>query len=182
MIYGVFYSDYSDWYPIGYFNNREDADKYCCAYGKSMYIVKAMKSLSDEKDLSSISLKYTHYIQFSKRDTDKWIMCEMNGDRYDCYISDELRPNIITWRKNSLVNFKINIDHYDIKLAEKIAQDYFAELRAYGDGKVYQKNIDLMNKKFEEPFKERERIKKEEELKQEELAELARLKAKYESN
>ena len=180
MIYGVFHSDYSDWYPIGYFNNREDADKYCCAY-KGMYIVKAMKNLSDEKDLSSISLKYTHYIHFSKRDINKWAMNEVN-DRYDCYISDELRCNNIGWRKNSWVNFAINIDHYDIKLAEKIAQDYFAELRSYGDGEICQRNIDLMNEKFAAPFKERERIKKEEETKQKELAELARLKEKYESN
>ena len=28
MVYGVFGGCYSDWYIVGYFNNREDADKY----------------------------------------------------------------------------------------------------------------------------------------------------------
>ena len=39
-----------------------------------------------------------------------------------------------------------------------------------------------MNDKFVAPFKEKERIRKEEEIKQKELAELERLKAKYETN
>ena len=81
---------------------------------------------------------------------------------------------------NSWVCFTVNIAHDDRKLAEKIAQDYLAELRSYGDGIVYQRNIDLMNEKFAAPFKEKERIRKEAELKEKELAELARLKEKYE--
>lgn len=58
--------------------------------------------------------------------------------------------------------FSINIDHDDRKLAEKIAQDYLSELRFYGDGKIYEKNIELMNDKFAASFKEKERIRKEE--------------------
>ena len=76
---------------------------------------------------------------------------------------------------------RINIDHDNRKLAEKIAQDYLAELLSYGDGTVFQKNVDLMNKKFLAPFKEKERLKKEAELREKELAELARLKEKYEN-
>ena len=30
MVYGVFSGCYSDWYIVGYFNNRDDAEKYCC--------------------------------------------------------------------------------------------------------------------------------------------------------
>ncbi|WP_288682302.1 hypothetical protein [uncultured Eubacterium sp.] len=66
-------------------------------------------------------------------------------------------------------------------MAEKIAQDYLSELRSYGDGKIYSKNIKLMNDKFAAPFKEKERIRKQEEIKKKELAELERLKAKYEA-
>jgi len=102
-------------------------------------------------------------------------------NRYKCYIDDDLqcnsiRPNL----PNSCVCFAINIDHDDRKLAEKIAQDYLAELRSYGDGIIYKRNINLMNEKFAAPFKEKERIRKEAELKEKELAELARLKEKYE--
>jgi hypothetical protein len=75
----------------------------------------------------------------------------------------------------------INIDHDNRKLAEKIAQDYLAELLSYGDGTVFHENVDLMNKKFLAPFEEKERLKKEAELREKELAELARLKEKYEN-
>lgn len=34
MVYGVFGGCYSDWYIVGYFNNRLDADKYCTAFGE----------------------------------------------------------------------------------------------------------------------------------------------------
>ena len=33
VVYGVFGGCYSDWYIVGYFNNRIDADKYCCVSG-----------------------------------------------------------------------------------------------------------------------------------------------------
>ena len=105
-------------------------------------------------------------------------------ERYNCYIDNDLRCNSVrqgTLLKNNWVCFIVNIDHDDRRLAEKIAQDYLAELRSYGDGKVYEKNIELMNDKFVAPFKEKERIRKEEEIKQKELAELERLKAKYET-
>ena len=48
MVYGVFGGCYSDWYVVGYFNNRQDADKYCCLCGDSDYYVKQLKDLTDE--------------------------------------------------------------------------------------------------------------------------------------
>lgn len=179
MIYGVFGGCYSDWYIIGYFSNKEEADKYCCVYGNGDYFVKSIKSLDGIEDLSKVSLKYRHEIVFDLKDKE-WIMRE-EPNRYECYIDDDLQCNCIRSNlPNSCVCFAINIDHDDRKLAEKIAQDYLAELRSYGDGIIYQRNINLMNEKFAAPFKEKERIRKEAELKEKELAELARLKEKYE--
>lgn len=179
MIYGVFGGCYSDWYIIGYFSNKEEADKYCCVYGNGDYFVKSIKSLDGIEDLSKVSLKYRHEIVFDLKDKE-WIMRE-EPNRYECYIDDDLQCNCIRPNlPNSCVCFAINIDHDDRKLAEKIAQDYLAELRSYGDGIIYQRNINLMNEKFAAPFKEKERIRKETELKEKELAELARLKEKYE--
>ena len=181
MIYGVFGGCYSDWYIVGYFNNRLDADKYCAAFGDGDCHVEEMKDLSNEEDLSKITLKYKHEVVFDFRDN-KWVMRE-EPDRYSCYIDDELRPNVVV--QNGYLNwvcFHVNIDKYDRKLAEKIAQDYLAELLSYGESKqIYEKNVKLMNDKFAEPFKLRERQRKEEEMKQKELEELARLKEKYES-
>lgn len=178
MVYGVFGGCYSDWYTVGYFDNRLDADKYCAAYGNNDYYVIELTDLKDEKDLSKITLKYDHEIVFDSKG-DEWIMRD-EPDRYKCYIAEELKPNNI--RKGSFwVAFHVNIEKDDRKLAEKIAQDYLYQLLAYGNSrKVYDKYIQLMNDQFIEPYKIKERLKKEEELKQKELAELARLKAKYE--
>ena len=189
MVYGVFGGCYSDWYVVGYFTNRQDADKYCCICGNGNYYVKTLKDLTNEKDLSKVSLKYCHEVVFDCKDYEnkdyknRWIMRE-EPERYNCYIDNDLRCNSVSqggFVGNNWVCFTVNIDHDDRRLAEKIAQDYLAELCSYGDGKIYEKNIKLMNDKFAAPFKEKERIRKEEELKQKELAELERLKAKYES-
>lgn len=179
MIYGVFGGCYSGWYIVGYFSNREEANKYCCVFGNGDYYVKPMESLDDVEDLSKVSLKYRHEIVFDLMNRE-WVMRE-EPNRYKCYVGDDLRCNGIKANlQNSWVCFAINIDHDDRKLAEKIAQDYLAELRSYGDGIIYQRNIDLMNEKFAAPFKEKERLRKEAELKEKELADLARLKEKYE--
>ena len=54
MVYGVFGGCYSDWYVVGYFNNRQDADKYCCLCGDSDYYVKPLK------DLISLQINYKY--------------------------------------------------------------------------------------------------------------------------
>ena len=56
MIYGVFGGCYSDWYIVGYFTNRYDADKYCCLCGNGDYYVKPLKNLTDEKDLNGSNI------------------------------------------------------------------------------------------------------------------------------
>ena len=180
MIYGVFGGRYSDWYIVGYFNNRLDADKYCAAYGNGDYYVEEIKDLHDEKDLSKISLKYEHEGVFDFIHTGNWVMRD-EPTRYKCYISDERRPNSVKYKGYQWVSFYVNIAEDDRKLAEKIAQDYLYELLSYGDSKkVYKQNVELMNNKFLEPYKIREELKRLEEERQKELAELARLKAKYE--
>lgn len=179
MVYGVFSGCYSDWEVVGYFNNRLDADKYCAAYVDGDCYVKEIKNLQNDKDLSKITLKYNHEIVFDSKG-DKWVMRD-EPNRYTCYISDELRPNNIR-NCRFWVAFCVNIESDNRKLAEKIAQDYLYQLLAYGDGrKVDDKHVKLMNDQFIAPYQLKEKQMKEEKLRQKELAELARLKAKYES-
>lgn len=181
MVYGVFGGCYSDWYIVGYFNNRDDAEKYCCI-SNADYYVKAIKNLTDEKDLSKVELKYVHEVVFDYNDTDNKCIMREEPDRYAYYINNELHCNsIIKGNRYSWVKFIINLDHNDRKLAEKIAQDYLSELRSYGDGKIYDKNIKLMNDKFAKPFIEKERLEKEKQRREKELTELQRLKEKYEN-
>lgn len=178
MVYGVFCGCYSDWYTVGYFDNRLDADKYCAAYGDGDYYVIELKDLKDEKDLSKITLKYDHEIVFDLKDNE-WIMRD-EPDRYNCYIAEELKPNNIR-NGGFWVAFHINIEKDNRKLAEKIAQDYLYQLLAYGDSKkINIEYVELMNEQFAEPYRIKEELKKQEELKKKELAELARLKEKYE--
>lgn len=180
MIYGVFGGCYSDWYIVGYFNNRLDADKFCCVCGDGEYYVEEMENLQGQKDLSKVSLKYDHEILFDYKN-DNWVM-RNEADRYKCYVGEELRPNSIEKGNYGWVKFHINIAKDNRKLAEKIAQDYLYQLLAYGDSKkVYEENVKLMNDKFMEPYRIKEELREQEELKQKELAELDRLKKKYES-
>ena len=181
MIYGVFGGCYSDWYIVGYFNDRELADKYCCAYGDGDYYVEPMKDLTNQEDLSSVSIGYCHRVlfDFDRYGCKKWIM-RNDSENYSCYLSNKKQLNCIDLG-NGWIRFNINIDKNDRKRAEKIAQDYLYELLSYGDGIVTRENIGVMNDKFAEPFRIAEEKKKQEELRQKELAELKQLKEKYES-
>lgn len=181
MIYGVFGGCYSDWYIVGYFNNRELAEKYCCAFGDGDYYVQPMKDLTNKEDLSSVLIGYRHRVlfDFQKNEFRKWVI-RNDSDNYSCYLSNKKQPNFIELG-NGWIRFNINIDKNDRKRAEKIAQDYLYELLSYGDGIVTRENIGVMNDKFAEPFRIAEEKKKQEELRQKELAELKRLKEKYES-
>lgn len=189
MVYGVFSGCYSDWAVHGYFNSKEDADKYCYVCNKNgeydNYYVKPLENLENEIDLSSISLKYEYCIVFTKRNSMKngiksvpqYSSCELD---YQCYTGDEFRYNKIEYYDPNTTRICVNIDSDDYNLAQKIAQDYFAQLRSYGDGEVLKKNVDLMNDAFKAPYLEKKRLEEEAKLKEKELEELARLKEKYE--
>ena len=96
MIYGVFGGCYSDWYIVGYFNDRELADKYCCAYGDGDYYVEPMKDLTNQEDLSSVSIGYRHRVlfDFDRYGCKKWIM-RNDSENYSCYLSNKKQPNCI---------------------------------------------------------------------------------------
>ena len=51
MIYVIIQGEYSDWSIIGYFTNREEADKYCVAHPSSDYYVHPVSDLSNTEDL-----------------------------------------------------------------------------------------------------------------------------------
>lgn len=182
MVYGIFSGCYSDWDIVGYFNDRVDADKYCAAYCDTDCYVREIKDLTDDKDLSKISLKYQHEVVFDfKSSIGEWVLRD-EPERYKCYVSDDLMPNSVKYLGYQWVSFCVNIVEDNRKLAEKIAQDYLYQLLSYGDSKnVYEKNVKLMNNQFNEPFKIAEQLKKQEKIRQNELAELERLKNKYEN-
>ncbi len=188
MIYAVFCGFYSDWYAVGYFNNRVDADKYCTVCGNDEYYVREIKNLENTVDLSKVTLKYEYCVTFDFRDN-KWIMRNESGE-YVCYNSTELKPNRVssygsnlsyTELKPNRVIFQINIEENNRKKAEKIAQDYLYKLLSCRDGiNIYEEDVELMDDEFIRPFKIKEKLRQQEELRKKELAELKRLKEKYE--
>ena len=85
MVYGVFGGCYSDWYIVGYFDNRDDAEKYCCI-SNADYYVEPLKNLTNEKDLSKVELKYTHEVLFDYDKNNKYTM-RKEPDRYRYYMN-----------------------------------------------------------------------------------------------
>ena len=86
MVYGVFGGCYSDWYIVGYFDNRDDAEKYCCI-SHSDYYVEPLKNLTNEKDLSKVELKYTHEVLFDHDNKNNKYIMRKEPDRYRYYIN-----------------------------------------------------------------------------------------------
>ena len=179
MIYGVFYSYHECWNPIGYFCDKESAEKYACLLGDD-HEVRPMKDLTNEKDLSLVSLKYCYEVLFDKKDKNEWVIVE-DSDRYTYYIDDYLHCDCVSGY-NQRVLFRINIIKNNKEEAENIARKYLDALLFYGKGTINDRCVAKLNAELKAPFEEIARLKAEEELRQKELAELARLKEKYESN
>ena len=180
MIYVIIRGEYSDWSIIGYFTNREEADKYCVAHRSCDYYVIPVSDLTNTEDLSRITLKYTHDVVIDRK-PEGWIV-RHEPDRYKCYMSDYLKSNeAYSMNPPMWGAYKINLDTSNREKAEKIALDYHYQLLAMGEGRILQHNIQAMNAKFKEPELAREKLLEAKRLQEQELAELARLKAKYES-
>lgn len=137
MVYGVFSGCYSDWSVHGYFNSKEDADKYCCVCNKNgeydNYYVKPLENLENEIDLSSISLKYEYCIVFTKRNSMKngiksvpqYSSCELD---YQCYTGDEFRYNKIEYYDPNTTRICVNIDSDDYKFSSKNCSGLFCSI------------------------------------------------------
>ena len=131
MIYAVFGGYYSDWYVVGYFDSREEAEKYCVKYGeKEEYYVKEVQNLSNKFDLSKVNLFYMHEVLFDFKEN-KWVM-RNEPNRYTYYGNKQLLCNYIVdsrgYNVQPWIKFTINLSENNRKKAEKIAQDYLCEL------------------------------------------------------
>ena len=178
-IYAIMYAYYSDWHIYGYFTNREDADKYCVAHPKGEYHVEVIPCFDGKEDLSNITLKYEHEVVFDKNNN-SWNMRD-EPERYQPYVADYLRSNSIENGYRSWISIKVNITKDDRKLAEKIAQDMLYQFLDFCDNKPTDILTKEMNNILAAEEIERSQRVKEEEMRVKELAELERLKAKYEN-
>lgn len=180
MVCGILNSRYYNRAVIGYFHDRESADKYCAAYGNGEYLIEPFEDLSNTVDLSHVSLLYENCVWFDW-DQHKWLMNPKT--HYNCYTGSELRVDRVEMSMgyNKWIKFYINTDQNDRLIVEDRAYDYFRRLVEINHGvNISKESVQIMNNQFAEPFKIKEQQEKERQLRIKELAELKRLKEKYE--
>lgn len=178
MVYAVVYSYYSDWRIYGYFTDKHEAEKYCVAHkGKNLY-VKELSCMEGKENLDKIKVKYEFRVRFENKDN-SWD-CVIDDNPY-LYGDKYLRSNnIYSNNPKGWIVMSVNSEDDNIDRIKKIAQDIFYQFLDSCDGKPTQKSMDDFNKILsaaEDERKEKERL---EAIKEKELKELERLKAKYE--
>lgn len=177
-IFLVMYAYYSDWQIYGYFTTRDEAEKYVVSHPSEKLDIYEIICLDNQADLSCVSVKYEFSALFNM--TDSGWTCRLNDD-FDIYQSPYLRSNNIYTIKNAnWVRVNVNINKRDKNLAKKIAQDIFYQYMSECNGRSSEKSMKEFNKILSAEEDARKAAEKEEKLRKKELAELERLKAKYE--
>lgn len=186
-IYAVMYSYYSDWEIYGYFTNREDADKYCVAHKDQELYVKEIKCYDNIKeDFRNISLKYTYNFIFRNNGSGYKLDEEAfeYNPKYECYQDEFLHSNQISSYDNTTVKnwirISVNVCEANFDKAKKIALDLFYQYLDFCSMKPSWESIKEFNLILRKEEVERIELQKQEEIRKEELAELKRLKEKYE--
>lgn len=174
-IYLVIYAYYSDWRIYGYFTTMDEAEKYVVSHPSDELEIHEIECLDNQADLSNVSVKYEFSAVFKSDDSEP---CRMD-EYFDIYQSPYLRSNHIDGRY-SWIRVYVNLDKRDKDLAEKIAQDIFYQYMSECNGRSSEKSMKEFNKILSAEEDARKAAEKEEKLRKKELAELERLKAKYE--
>lgn len=175
-IYLVMYAYYSDWQIYGYFTTRDEAEKYVVSHPSEELEIHEIKCLDNQADLSGVSVKYEFSVAF-KIDDSEWTF-HINED-FDIYQSPYLRSNYIDGRYG-WIRVYVNLNKRDKDLAKKIAQDIFYQYMNECDGHISEKSMKEFNKILSAEEDVRKAAEEEEKLREKELAELERLKTKYE--
>lgn len=174
-IFLVMYAYYSDWQIYGYFTTRDEAEKYVVSHPSEELGIHEIRCLDNQADLSDVSVKYEFSVVFKSDDSEP---CRINGD-FDIYQSPYLRSNHIDESYN-WIRVYVNLNKRDKDLAKKIAQDIFYQYMNECNGRISEKSMKEFNKILSAEEDARKAAEKEEKKRKKELAELERLKAKYE--
>ena len=175
-IFLVMYAYYSDWQIYGYFTTRDEAEKYVVSHPSEELDIHEIRCLDNQADLSNVSVKYEFPVFFQKNDSG-WTG-HLNDD-FDIYQSPYLRSNYLD-EGYGWIRVYVNLDKRDKDLAKKIAQDIFYQYMNECNGRSSKKSMKEFNKILSAEEDARKAAEKEENLRKKELAELERLKAKYE--
>lgn len=176
-IYLVVQGYYSDWDILGYFTNKDEAEKWCILKKDKYYepYILTVNCLDGKDDVSDVHPLYSHEVMF-KYNNGSWNMMN-EPDRYSVYSGDAQSNYIDCGGWWNWIKVTVNQDRFDRKKAEKIAQDLLYQyLEMRETTKNAQKEFNWI---LAAPQRAREAARKAEALKQKELAELDRLKKKY---
>ena len=180
QIYLVVEGQYSGWHIIGYFTNKDNAERFCVSqYSKydEPYVI-VVDCLDGGIDLSGVKVLYEHEVVFDKRGGT--MVMRNEPDRYNIYGGD-IRANSVQSMNYGWVAIKVNQKKFNRKQAEKVAQDILYQYLELSHGEVYDRlAIETINYNLSAPQRAREEKLKAAELRENEMAELARLKQKYE--
>ncbi len=179
-IYLVVEGQYSDWYVVGYFTDKDDAERFCVSQHNkydSPYVM-TVGCLDGGIDLSGVKVLYEHKVVFDR--CNGTMVMRDEPDRYEVYGGD-IRANSVFAISNCWVRVNVNQQEFNREKAEKIAQDILYQYLELSHGELYNNDaLDAINYKLSAPQQAKEEERKAAELCEKEMAELARLKAKYE--
>ena len=135
-IYGIFNGEYSDWDVLGYYTNREEAEKRCAINNKKCgyydeYVIE-LECLDGKVEMPKDKLHYLHEVVFDKCDG-TWVM-RNEPTRYK-YSTEEITQKEIKEGGSWVVIFvKSRQGETGRKKAEKIAQDRLYQYLALKKG------------------------------------------------
>lgn len=183
MVYIVVQGCYSDWCIIGYFTNREEAEKYCLKYSNHDYYIQDIKCIDGKEDVSYIKVLYKRPIHFYYVNGSWSCISSDDNDDLEIYQANFKKSNSIIINHHfdsEYITCYINTDVNNFKLSKKIAEDILYQYLDTCDGKPNEKTAEDFNKILSADEDARILAEKENRIRQEELKELKRLKEKYE--
>ena len=130
MMYAIFSGYDSDWNILGYFENKDDAEKYVASYndviGDDEYYILEVNSLKLTEEQKNIKVKQYHSVVFDYKNR-KFTM-RNEHDRYEPCLKDKERMIQINYSYKWVAFNFVSEDRED---AERICQDLTSQIERH---------------------------------------------------
>ena len=131
MIYAIFSGYDSDWNILGYFENKDDAEKYVASHNDvaddyDKYYILEVNSLKLTEEQKNIKVKQYHSVVFDYRNR-KFVM-RNEPDRYKVLLKDKERMIQISYCYRWI---SFNFVSENREEAERICQDLINQIESY---------------------------------------------------
>ena len=129
MIYAIFSGYDSDWNILGYFENKDDAEKYVASYndviGDDEYYILEVNSLKLTEEQKNIKVKQYHSVVFDYKNC-KFVM-RNEPNRYEVCLKDKERMIQISYCYRWI---SFNFVSENREEAERICQDLINQIES----------------------------------------------------